>query len=389
MSFSLPEQVLRAFSLLEGAGYETYLVGGSVRDLLRGDQPSDFDMTTRARPEETLAVFSEYRTVETGLRHGTVTVLIDGMPIEITTYRVDGAYTDHRRPDSVTFTSSIREDLARRDLTVNAMAYHPLRGLFDPFGGERDLAAGVIRAVGDPERRFAEDALRILRTLRFAARFSFRIDRETAVAAAALAPTLSAVAPERIREELFRLLISSGVDTVLAEHGHILSKILPGLPLREPLSPLPPELPLRAAALLAPMGGEYAARLLRDLRTDNATARAILDTIAVLAEEPPREEKSLLGLLRDFGADAVDRAATIWEVHGAADGLSALLRAVLASGRPYTVSALAVTGEDLMTIGVPSGPKIGRLLRLLLDAVIGGEAENTKEALLSLAEAMM
>ena len=389
MSFSLPEQVLRAFSLLEGAGYETYLVGGSVRDLLRGDQPSDFDMTTRAHPEETLAVFSEYRTVETGLRHGTVTVLIDGMPIEITTYRVDGAYTDHRRPDSVTFTSSIREDLARRDLTVNAMAYHPLRGLFDPFGGERDLAAGVIRAVGDPERRFTEDALRILRTLRFAARFSFRIDRETAVAAAALAPTLSAVAPERIREELFRLLISSGVDTVLAEHGHILSKILPGLPLREPLSPLPPELPLRAAALLAPMGGEYAARLLRDLRTDNATARAILDTIAVLAEEPPREEKSLLGLLRDFGADAVDRAATIWEVHGAADGLSALLRAVLASGRPYTVSALAVTGEDLMTIGVPSGPKIGRLLRLLLDAVIGGEAENTKEALLSLAEAMM
>ena len=389
MSFSLPEQVLRAFSLLEGAGYETYLVGGSVRDLLRGDQPSDFDMTTRAHPEETLAVFSEYRTVETGLRHGTVTVLIDGMPIEITTYRVDGAYTDHRRPDSVTFTSSIREDLARRDLTVNAMAYHPLRGLFDPFGGERDLAAGVIRAVGDPERRFTEDALRILRTLRFAARFSFRIDRETAVAAAALAPTLSAVAPERIREELFRLLISSGVDTVLAEHGHILSKILSGLPLREPLSPLPPELPLRAAALLAPMGGEYAARLLRDLRTDNATARAILDTIAVLAEEPPREEKSLLGLLRDFGADAVDRAVTIWEVHGAADGLSALLRAVLASGRPYTVSALAVTGEDLMTIGVPSGPKIGRLLRLLLDAVIGGEAENTKEALLSLAEAMM
>ena len=221
MSFSLPEQVLRAFSLLEGAGYETYLVGGSVRDLLRGDQPSDFDMTTRARPEETLAVFSEYRTVETGLRHGTVTVLIDGMPIEITTYRVDGAYTDHRRPDSVTFTSSIREDLARRDLTVNAMAYHPLRGLFDPFGGERDLAAGVIRAVGDPERRFTEDALRILRTLRFAARFSFRIDRETAVAAAALAPTLSAVAPERIREELYRRNVAS---TIAEEFCEIISR---------------------------------------------------------------------------------------------------------------------------------------------------------------------
>lgn len=389
MNFSLPKQVLCALSLLEDAGYEAYLVGGSVRDLLRGDEPSDFDMTTSARPAEMLAVFSAYRTVETGLRHGTLTVLIDGMPLEITTYRVDGAYTDHRRPDSVTFTSSITEDLARRDLTVNAMAYHPLRGLFDPFGGERDLADGVIRAVGEPERRFTEDALRILRTLRFAARFSFRIERETAVAAAALAPTLRTVASERIREELFRLFVSPGVDTVLAEHGHILAGVLPGLSLGEPLSPLPPELSVRLSALLAPMGREYAERLLRALRTDNATMRAILGTVTVLRGEPPRNTREMLCLLRDFGPEAVGRAVAVWEARGAGDRPSALLRDALASGCPYAVSALSVTGEDLVAIGVPEGPGIGRLLRLLLDAVIGGEAENTKEALLSLAEAMM
>ena len=386
--FSLPEQVLCVFSLLESAGYEAYLVGGSVRDLLRGDVPSDFDMATSARPEETLAVFSDFRTVETGLRHGTVTVLIDGMPIEITTYRVDGAYTDHRRPDSVTFTSSIEEDLSRRDLTINAMAYHPSRGLLDPFGGARDLSEGVVRAVGDPRTRFSEDALRILRALRFAARFSFGIEQKTAEAAAALSHTLSAVASERIREEFFRLLVSPGVDTVLSGYGDILSDILPGLPLRVSLAVLPAELPLRAAALLASMGGGYAEAFLRSLRTDNATAREILQTVAALEVAPPTEDVALLRLLRDFGIDAVRRAAVIWETRGVSVGVSALLRKVLASGRPYAVSMLALGGEELKKIGIPAGPKMGETLRLLLDAVIEGKVKNSRGELLSLVKGM-
>ena len=389
MSFSLPKEVLLAFSLLENAGYEAYLVGGSVRDLLRGDAPSDFDMTTSARPEETLAVFSAYRTIETGLRHGTVTVLVEGMPIEITTYRVDGEYTDHRRPDSVIFTTSIEEDLSRRDLTINAMAYHPTRGLLDPFGGEGDLAAGVIRAVGDPEKRFSEDALRILRTLRFAARFKFTIESRTATAAAALSHTLSAVASERIREELFRLLVTEGVDTVLAGYWHVLSDLLYELSPCGRLSYLPPELPLRAAGLLYPVGVEHARRILRDLRTDNATVHAILGTVGVLNSAPPCDAAATLYLLRDFGLDAVCRASIIRDAWDPSGNALTSLYEVLASGIPYSIAALAVTGEDLLAIDVPSGPHVGRLLRLLLDEVIAGKVENTREALLSLAEQKM
>lgn len=167
MQFNIPENIARIINMLENAGYEAYIVGGCVRDSLMGIPPHDFDITTSALPEETERVFSEMRLIETGLKHGTVTVLSDGDPVEITTYRVDGEYLDSRRPESVTFTRNIRDDISRRDFTMNGIAYSPKRGLFDEFGGSEDIKRGIIRAIGDPEKRFREDALRILRGMRF------------------------------------------------------------------------------------------------------------------------------------------------------------------------------------------------------------------------------
>ena len=181
--YDLPPQVLRAMEMLNAAGHRAYLVGGAVRELLRGRGAlTDFDLTTSARPEETERVFSGFRLVETGLKHGTVTVLMDGLPLEITTFRVDGTYSDGRHPDGVAFTPSLERDLERRDFTINAMAYHPGEGLIDLHGGRGDLAAGLVRCVGDPARRFQEDGLRMLRCMRFAAVLDFRVEEDTGAA---------------------------------------------------------------------------------------------------------------------------------------------------------------------------------------------------------------
>ena len=202
----LPDAVVKTLRRLRDAGYEAYIVGGCVRDFLRGVAPKDFDMTTSALPEEVHAVFAGERIIDTGIKHGTVTLLADGMPLEITTYRLDGDYLDARHPTSVSFTSSLREDVARRDFTMNAIAYHPDEGFRDYFGGRADIEAGIIRAVGEPCRRFEEDALRILRALRFSSVLDFEIEEETARAARRTAHLLSRIAGERIREELFKLL---------------------------------------------------------------------------------------------------------------------------------------------------------------------------------------
>ncbi len=225
----IPPHAERILTLLNQAGYKAYVVGGCVRDALLSKTPKDWDICTSALPDEMERVFQGFRVVETGLKHGTLTVVLDGIPYEITTFRVDGAYTDHRHPDGVTFVTDVREDLARRDFTVNAMAYHPAEGLIDAFGGQEDLRRGVIRCVGQPEERFREDALRILRALRFASVYGFTIDEETAKAAHELKETLSLVAAERIRAELGKLLCGQGCGNILRAYRDILGQILPQL----------------------------------------------------------------------------------------------------------------------------------------------------------------
>ena len=226
---TLPSQVHTALDRLEAAGWEAFVVGGAVRDALRGCAAGDWDITTNAEPEQVERVFSGERLIETGLRHGTVTVLLDGLPLEITTYRVDGGYSDHRRPDSVTFTRSLRDDLLRRDFTMNALAYNPQTGLVDICGGAEDLARGVVRCVGEPERRFREDGLRILRALRFASVLGFTIEPETAAAIHRCAELLRYLAAERVLSELTKLLCGQNAGAVLREFSDVLAVPIPEL----------------------------------------------------------------------------------------------------------------------------------------------------------------
>ena len=273
MNLPLSPGAAKALALLQAAGYEAWIVGGCVRDALLGLPPKDYDLTTSALPEETQRVFAAYPRIETGLRHGTVTVLLEGEPLEITTYRVDGAYSDARHPDGVTFTRSLRQDAARRDFTINAMAYAPGWGLQDFFGGQADLARGILRAVGAAEKRFREDALRILRALRFASVLDFTLEGETARAARACAPLLAAVSAERVSGELGKLLCGKAAGRVLRDYPDVLGVVLPeilpmvGLDHRNPhhcydvwthttvaVDHVPPELPLRLALLLHDIG---------------------------------------------------------------------------------------------------------------------------------------
>ena len=217
---------------LNKMGYEAYVVGGCVRDSLLGFEPKDWDICTSATPDEVEEVFSHEDTahiVETGLQHGTVSVIMDHVPYEVTTFRVDGEYTDHRHPDAVRFVRSLREDVGRRDFTVNAMAYHPDTGVIDYFGGQEDLARHVIRAVGDAHQRFSEDALRILRALRFASVYGFHIDEETGKAIRDLYPTLSHVASERIWQEMKKLLCGNGCLSILLTYPEVICEVFPEL----------------------------------------------------------------------------------------------------------------------------------------------------------------
>ena len=277
---------------LHGAGHAAYAVGGCVRDSLLGLDPHDWDLCTSARPEQVMALFGEEKCIPTGLQHGTVTVKQGGRLYETTTFRTEGAYSDGRHPDAVCFVPDVREDLARRDFTINAMAYSAEEGLIDPFGGRDDLAAHLVRAVGEPERRFEEDALRILRLYRFAARFGFAIDPATGAAARALGPHLDCVSAERIQEELLKLLAAPRPGSYL--EPAVLAVILPELePEKQPerfaelcrtidrIEPTAENVPARLAALLCPLGEAGARKALRKLKCSNA----LTDEVTALVKE--------------------------------------------------------------------------------------------------------
>ena len=277
----LPRDAYRLLQTLRAAGHSAYVVGGCVRDSLLGRLPGDWDICTSARPDQLRAIFHDQRLILTGEKHGTVAVILHGKPYEITTYRLDGSYRDHRHPDSVQFVDDLAADLARRDFTVNAMAYAPGEGIIDLYGGRRDLATGIVRCVGAPADRFAEDALRILRLYRFAARFGFAIDPATGAAARALGPHLDCVSAERIQEELLKLLAAPRPGSYL--EPAVLAVVLPELePEKQPerfaelcrtidrIEPTAENMPARLAALLCPLGEAGARKALRKLKCSNA-----------------------------------------------------------------------------------------------------------------------
>ena len=388
---------------LHRAGFGAYAVGGCVRDSLLGLAPHDWDLCTAARPGQVMELFGEDRCIPTGLQHGTVTVKRDGKLYEITTFRTEGRYSDGRHPDSVAFVPDLREDLARRDFTINAMAYSAEEGLCDPFGGREDLARGVVRAVGEPLRRFGEDALRILRLYRFAARFGFAIDEATEAAAKQLASHLDCVSAERIEEELNKLLAAPQPGAYL--EPEVLAFVLPELPpeelakARKQVDALPAgteQVSARWAALLLPLGETGARKALKRLKCSNAR----IDGTAVLVRECGEKTPDALDkcdlclqakrLLGKYDLHTVQQLTALWtalapEEKASFDALRAEAEALTAQGACCRISQLAVSGRDLMAAGAAPGPGLRRVLEALLEEVITGRLPNEKTELLAFA----
>ena len=303
--FSLPCDVNEILNRLEAAGYRADIVGGPVRDMIRGTQPHDFDITTSALPEETKAVFAGERIIETGIKHGTVSLIKNGEQYEITTYRIDGEYEDSRHPTSVEFTKRIEEDLARRDFTVNAIAYSEKRGITDPFGGSADIEKKIIRAVGNAEKRFDEDALRIIRGIRFAATLGFSIEEETKAAMLKKSPLLRNISKERIFTEWKKLIDGESALEIIEEYKPIIDVVLPEVTLPESLSRevfLAASHMARHISLLASAGENSYRLAMRRLKTDNLTVKSGSSVIAALGKYG-RDKTSLAFLLRDLGAE--------------------------------------------------------------------------------------
>ena len=431
----IPENVQAVLRTLESAGREAWCVGGCIRDmLLDGDRaPEDWDVATSALPEETLAVFAS-RAEPTGLKHGTVTVKTSGGPVEVTTYRLDGTYRDHRRPESVTFTRSIEEDLSRRDFTVNAMALD-LRGeLRDPFGGREDLRRGVLRCVGDPDRRFQEDALRILRGLRFAAALGLEIEPGTAAALRRNREGLNDIAPERIQTEFFKLLPGEKAAEVLRGYPEVFGVFWPELlPMvgfsqrnrhhcydvwehsLHALDAVPGDLVLRCAMLLHDVGKpacftldqagvghfyghpaasrDLADRMLRRLKCAADFRETVVRLVEWHDRDIPRTDKAIRRALRVLGeedlrrlilvkrADNLGQAPEYWDRQGELDKAEAILDRLLAEDACFSLKQLAVRGGDLLALGL-SGPAVGRALEDLLEKVMDGALPNERDALL-------
>lgn len=385
---TLPKDVLFIIERLNSSGFTAHVVGGSVRDSLIGRSLGDFDITTSALPSETKQVFSEYKTVDTGIKHGTVTLVLSGVPYEITTYRIDGDYKDNRHPDEVRFTDRIEEDLARRDFTVNAMAYDPTGGLVDPFFGSLDIERRIIRAVGDPYVRFGEDALRILRALRFASVLDFRIDERTSEAARDLAIRLDSISKERIYTELRKLISGENAYAVLCEYAEILGICMSGF--------VPSELPdkerfMRADYLTRissifylnssdPIG--ECDRVLSDLKTDKFTRTHTISVLNAYKSESFNGARDVLSALSRYGEDVMRGALDLGILLGRyTDSEASIFDEALTSGIPYRISGLAVRGGDLTAKGI-RGEKVGEVLSVLLSLVIDGKIENERSALL-------
>jgi tRNA nucleotidyltransferase (CCA-adding enzyme) len=386
----IPEYALGVMRRLREAGEQVYIVGGCVRDAFLGNTPNDYDMTVSCPPERTLEILRELRTIPTGLKHGTITAISEGNPIEITTFRVDGDYKDSRRPDSVSFTRRIEDDLSRRDFTVNAMAYSPWEGTVDLFGGREDLEAKIIRAVGDPAKRFEEDALRIMRAFRFSARLGFTIDEATLTGAYARRDGLANIARERIGAEFIRLLCSSGAQRALllmAENGiteHVTGGYMPNERTLSALSRLPEDDEIRLGVFLLDADGETARGVIDGLRYSNRLkSHALL--IAEHAHKKTETARDATLLRGVVGDETAIKTVTV----SAALGISSAEAVALVKGNraPSRINELAVGGEELLALGF-SGREVGRALRDLLERVIDEPSLNEREILIGLAREM-
>ena len=439
---NLPADVQNIISVLESNGHEAYAVGGCVRDCILGKVPHDWDITTSALPEQVKALFE--RTFDTGIEHGTVTVLEHGIGYEVTTYRVDGKYEDGRHPKEVTFTASLEEDLKRRDFTINAMAYNDTKGLVDLFGGEADLQAGIIRAVGNPIERFTEDALRMLRALRFSAQLGFEIEKDTYEAIKTLAPTLEKISAERIQVEMVKLVTSVHPERIRDVYETGLTKIFfpefdammeceqvnkhhmysVGEHTIVSMGFVEPEKVLRLSMMLHDVakpvckttdekgqnhfklhpatGADMARKVLRRLKFDNDTTDKVCNLVKNHDDRPEINPRNVRRMIIRVGQEnfqdllAVKRADTLAqsmyhreEKLAYIDELEKVFKEIVEAGDCLRIKDLQINGKDLIAMGVPQGQRIGEALSTIFDAVVENPELNERETLLNMAKSMI
>ncbi len=439
LQFQLPPQVTKAMEILNRNGYECFVVGGCVRDTLRGTTPHDWDLTTSAKPEQMQQCFAGYHTIETGLQHGTLTVMMEHMPLEITTYRIDGAYTDHRRPDRVSFTDSVTDDLARRDFTVNAMAYHPQCGLVDPFGGAADLEKKRIACVGNPAERFDEDGLRILRALRFASVLDFTIDAQTDAAIRAQKELLQHISAERILVEMTKMLCGQAAERLLLAYPEVICTVLPqlqpmvGFDQQNPyhvydvythsckVTAAAPATPiLRWAAFLhdsgkphtftkdergghfyghAQISEEIARQVLHQLKSDRKTLDSVITLIRHHDTVFSGNAKQIKRIVNQIGDTLTEQLILLHkaDVSGqaehlraeriqASDALLRILDELRQQNACMTLKDLQISGKDIIAMGVCEGRIIGDCLKAVMNDVLEERLPNEREILLAAAK---
>ncbi len=441
MRINIPSQVEFIIQKLTAMGYEAYLVGGCVRDSILGLSPNDWDITTSALPDEIKSTLNDCKLIETGVKHGTITALIDQVPVEVTTYRVDGKYSDNRHPDEVRFTHSLKEDLARRDFTINALAYNHSDGMIDCFGGAEDILNKQIRCVGDPTLRFQEDGLRILRALRFSSVLSFTIEKNTSASVLKSCDLLDNIARERINCEFTKLLCGKKAENVLRDYRLVIEQFLPEI---SPMAGFEQHNPyhiydvwehtlksvgnieatpvLRLTMLLHDIGKPYcytqdekgvghfyghgekstemAQKILERLKYDSVTIDTVTELVKLHDLPLSAEEKLIRHRLNQLGqkklrlllkvkaADAKAQNPIYGSRLGELHEIETVVDDIIARSLCFSLKDLQVDGADIISLGIPKGPQIGRMLSALLDAVIDGKCKNQFSDLMSYAQAM-
>ena len=435
IKIKIPSYCQKLIDSLNNCGFEGFLVGGCVRDALLGEKPNDYDITTNATPDEMLKVFKDYTVIKTGLKHGTLTVVVEGKNIEVTTFRVDGEYSDNRRPDSVEFTKNIEDDLSRRDFTVNAMAYNDQNGFVDVFGGMKDLENKIIKCVGNPDKRFLEDGLRILRAIRFASVLDFEIEEETAKSIHKNKELLKNISVERIFVEFKKLLCGKNVEKILLEYKDVIAQFIPEIipcfdfsqntkyhiydvytHIVKTVSAVENEEKLRLSAFFHDIGkpekyftdengtghfyghnknsSEIANSILKRLKADNETISFVTTMVLYHDAEISLTEKAvkrflnktypefLPYLLKIKKADASAHAPEYRDREEYINNLLQIYEKIISENQCFSLKDLAVNGKDLINLGIPADEKMGKILNELLLAVINEEVKNEKQELI-------
>lgn len=402
IAINMPKHVKYIINTLEKNGYEAYAVGGCVRDAIIGKEPNDWDITTNATPMQVKKLFKH--TIDTGIQHGTVTIMIDKVGYEVTTYRIDGKYADGRHPDKVEFTVSLKEDLKRRDFTINAMAYNDTRGIIDLFGGIEDLKEGIVKCVGNPYNRFDEDALRILRAFRFAAVLNFEVEEKTKKAAGDLAENLNKISKERIRTELDKLIMSDTPEKLMEARKcgllkYILSEVEDDINI-ELVKAMPKNNYMKWAALLYHREEEEVSKILKKLKFDNKTVNICKRIVGYSKDFRNIYKENVRVAAHEVGVDIFDKFLEFSKVcinlqdwkggeypdnSDYINNIEHLYKKVIDDGDCLSLKELAVKGGDLMEIGVPKGAKLGEILNILLYKVLDNPKYNNREKLLEIA----